>query len=46
MISEAHVGKVHSYVEASIASGAELLLGGERVGKDTGIYYAPPCLPA
>jgi acyl-CoA reductase-like NAD-dependent aldehyde dehydrogenase len=41
LISEAHATKVHSYVEAGIASGAELLLGGERVSKDAGIYYAP-----
>jgi acyl-CoA reductase-like NAD-dependent aldehyde dehydrogenase len=41
MISEAHAQKVHAYVEAGIASGAELLLGGERVGKGTGLYYPP-----
>lgn len=41
MISEAHAEKVHSYVEAGIASGAELLLGGARVGKGAGLYYAP-----
>lgn len=41
MISEAHAEKVHSYVTAGIASGAELLLGGERVGREAGLYYAP-----
>jgi acyl-CoA reductase-like NAD-dependent aldehyde dehydrogenase len=41
MISEAHAEKVHSYVEAGVAAGAELLLGGERVGRDAGLYYAP-----
>lgn len=41
MISEAHVAKVHSYVEAGKAAGAELLLGGERVGVGEGLYYPP-----
>src|SRR5690606_5600084 len=41
LISEAHVAKVHSHVEAGIAAGAELLLGGERVGEGAGLYYAP-----
>ena len=41
MISEVHASKVHSYVEAGKAAGAELLLGGERVGEDTGLYYSP-----
>lgn len=41
MISEAHAAKVHSYVEAGQAAGAELLLGGARVGEGTGLYYAP-----
>jgi acyl-CoA reductase-like NAD-dependent aldehyde dehydrogenase len=41
MISEAHAAKVHSYVEAGQAEGAELLLGGARVGEGAGIYYAP-----
>ncbi|WP_069062433.1 aldehyde dehydrogenase family protein [Sinorhizobium sp. RAC02] len=41
MISETHAEKVHSYVEAGVAAGAELLLGGERVGKGAGLYYAP-----
>ena len=41
MISEAHAAKVHSYVEAGIAEGAEVLLGGEPVGAEHGFYYAP-----
>ncbi|MDR7033352.1 aldehyde dehydrogenase family protein [Mesorhizobium sp. BE184] len=41
MISEAHAAKVHSYVETGQASGAELLLGGTRVGDGAGLYYAP-----
>ena len=41
MISQAHADKVASYVRAGAASGAEIVIGGEAVGKDKGLYFAP-----
>ncbi|UVC07512.1 aldehyde dehydrogenase family protein [Rhizobium sp. TH2] len=41
MISEAHTAKVQSYVDAGVADGAELLLGGTRAGEGKGLYFAP-----
>ncbi|CAN7164534.1 aldehyde dehydrogenase family protein [Rhizobium sp. LjRoot254] len=41
MISEAHAAKVQSYVDAGVADGAELLLGGTRAGEGKGLYFAP-----
>lgn len=41
LISEVHADKITSYVEAGQKAGAKLLLGGERVGKGAGFYFAP-----
>lgn len=41
MISRAHADKVHGYVTAGLAAGAELLTGGSPVGAEHGFYYAP-----
>ncbi|MGB3764771.1 MAG: aldehyde dehydrogenase family protein [Ornithinimicrobium sp.] len=47
LISEAHRAKVHAYVEAAVADGAELLIGGsapEDGDLATGCYYLPTIL--
>ena len=44
LISQAHLDKVTAYVEAGVAEGAELLLGGERVTEGDlgkGYFFAP-----
>ncbi|WP_191564948.1 aldehyde dehydrogenase family protein [Janibacter melonis] len=45
LISEAHRAKVHAYVEAAVAEGAQLLTGGEIPGGDlAGGWYYPPTI--
>ena len=47
LISQAHLDKVTAYVEAGIAEGATLLLGGERVTDgelEKGFFFAPTIL--
>ncbi len=47
LISQAHLDKVTAYVEAGIAEGATLLLGGERVADgelEKGFFFAPTIL--
>ncbi len=49
LISEAHRQKVHAYVEAAVADGAQLLTGGaapEGDGLSSGCYYLPTILDA
>ncbi|RZU62917.1 aldehyde dehydrogenase family protein [Zhihengliuella halotolerans] len=47
LISEAHLAKVHAYVEAGIAEGARVRCGGRRAtdddgaGLSAGVYYLP-----
>jgi acyl-CoA reductase-like NAD-dependent aldehyde dehydrogenase len=41
MVSAAQRGKVEAQVEAAVAAGAELVLGGDRAGQDRGHFYAP-----
>lgn len=45
LISEAHRAKVHAYVEAAVAEGAQLITGGEIPGGDlAGGWYYPPTI--
>ncbi len=47
LISEAHRQKIHAYVEAAVADGAHLLVGGsapEGAGLSSGCYYLPTIL--
>lgn len=46
LISADHAAKVHGYVQAGLADGANLLLGGEQVGENSGFYYAPTVFTA
>jgi betaine-aldehyde dehydrogenase len=41
MVSAAQRGKVESQVDAAVAAGAELVVGGDRAGFDRGHFYAP-----
>ncbi|HYI98353.1 MAG TPA: aldehyde dehydrogenase family protein [Thermoleophilaceae bacterium] len=41
MVSAAQRGKVDAQVEAAVAAGAELVVGGDSGGHDRGHYYAP-----
>jgi acyl-CoA reductase-like NAD-dependent aldehyde dehydrogenase len=41
MVSDQHIDKVASYVDKGVAEGAELLLGGGKVGVDAGNFFAP-----
>ena len=41
MVSAAQRGKVDAQVEAAVAAGAELVVGGDRGGHDRGHFYAP-----
>ena len=41
MVSARQREKVESQVEAAVAAGAELLVGGDRAGLERGHYYAP-----
>ena len=41
MVSAAQRGKVEAQVEAAVAAGAELVLGGDRAGFERGHYYSP-----
>jgi acyl-CoA reductase-like NAD-dependent aldehyde dehydrogenase len=41
MVSAAQRAKVEAQVEAAVTSGAELVVGGDRAGRDQGHYYAP-----
>jgi len=41
LISTSHRAKVHSYVEAAIVDGGEVLCGGKNFGPQDGAYYEP-----
>ncbi|MDQ3572226.1 MAG: aldehyde dehydrogenase family protein [Actinomycetota bacterium] len=41
MVSAAQRSKVESQVEAAIGAGAEVLIGGDRAGHDTGHFFGP-----
>jgi acyl-CoA reductase-like NAD-dependent aldehyde dehydrogenase len=41
MVSAAQRGKVEAQVEAAVAAGAELVLGGDRGGQERGHFYSP-----
>jgi betaine-aldehyde dehydrogenase len=41
MVSAAQRGKVEAQVEAAVAAGAELVVGGDRGGQERGHFYAP-----
>ena len=41
MVSAAQRKRVEEHVEAAVSAGAELLLGGDRAGRDRGHYYSP-----
>jgi acyl-CoA reductase-like NAD-dependent aldehyde dehydrogenase len=41
MVSAPQRAKVEAQVEAAVAAGAELLVGGDRAGLERGHYYAP-----
>jgi betaine-aldehyde dehydrogenase len=41
MVSAAQRGKVEAQVEAAVAAGAELVLGGGRAGQERGHFYSP-----
>ena len=41
MVSAPQRAKVEAQVEAAVAAGAELVVGGDRAGQERGHYYAP-----
>jgi acyl-CoA reductase-like NAD-dependent aldehyde dehydrogenase len=41
MVSAPQRGKVEAQVEAAVAAGAELVVGGDRAGRERGHFYAP-----
>ncbi len=41
MVSAAQRDKVVQQVEAAVSAGAELVVGGDRAGRDSGHFYAP-----
>ena len=41
MVSAGQREKVEAQVEAAVAAGAELLMGGDRAGQERGHYFAP-----
>jgi acyl-CoA reductase-like NAD-dependent aldehyde dehydrogenase len=41
MVSAPQRAKVEAQVEGAVAAGAELLVGGDRAGRDRGHYFAP-----
>jgi len=41
MVSAPQRAKVRAQVEAAVAAGAELVVGGDRAGRDAGHFYAP-----
>jgi acyl-CoA reductase-like NAD-dependent aldehyde dehydrogenase len=41
MVSAGQREKVEAQVEAAVAAGAELVVGGDRAGRERGHYYAP-----
>lgn len=44
MMNEAHMNKVLSYIESGKADGAQLILGGNQILKETGGFYVEPTI--